>query len=63
MTDIAHKTASRSIAAPFQNQSIDVQTIVESPTRTELPALADFRSFTFPALTPLQLLKREEVPY
>lgn len=60
MTDLARKPAVRSIAAPFQNQSVDVQTIVET-SRTASSALADFRNFTFPPLTPFTHLRQNDV--
>lgn len=59
MTDLARKPAVRSIAAPFQNQSVDVQTIVET-SRTASSALADFRNFTFPPLTPFTHLRQND---
>jgi hypothetical protein len=57
------KKTARSIAAPFQNRSNDITTIVESDIKLASPIneFTDFRNFTFVPLKPLSQLSREEV--
>jgi hypothetical protein len=57
-----NRKVQRSIAAPFQNRSNDISTVIDAESQSIASSEhTDFRTYSFPQLKPLTELTHEEV--